>query len=337
MNYEIKLEEMTRPSGSLISDIGKINDDILILGAGGKVGPGLAITAARAQKAANTGKRTVAVSIFSSQNEMDMMKDYGVEVIHIDLASEPLPEDVAAINSIIYMIGRKFGTTGNEYDTWHTNVALPSYLLHGLKNKRAVVFSTGNVYAYSSIETGGSKETDLPEPVGEYAQSCLARERIFEYFAINNNIASLLFRLNYAIDYRYGVLMDIANYVLNDQAVPLEQGYFNCIWQGDVYEYALRSLLHCKVPAQILNVTSPSFYSVQETAEWFANRFKKEVTFTGKASDQVLFSNASKMVDLMGPPATDIGTMLEEVASWLEKEGETIVAPTHFEAVDGKY
>ncbi|NLC25229.1 MAG: NAD(P)-dependent oxidoreductase [Fastidiosipila sp.] len=337
MNYEIKQEEMTKPSKSVVRDIAKLDDDILILGAGGKIGLGLAITAARAQKAAETGKRTVAVSIFSSEKDVEELKKHGVEVINIDLSREPLPDKIAAINTIIYMIGRKFGTTGSEYDTWYTNVALPSYYFHNLKNKRAVVFSTGNVYSFSTLESGGSLETDLPEPVGEYAQSCLARERVFEYYAMNNNIASLIFRLNYAIDYRYGVLFDIAKYVLEKQPVPLEQGYFNCIWQGDVYEYALRSLLHCSVPAEPLNVTSNEIYSVKETAEWFAKRFNKEVHFSGKEKSKFLISNANKMVDLMGVPPTDHDTMLKRVAAWIEGKGDTIVAPTHFEAIDGKY
>lgn len=337
MKYEEKFFEMTTPHARLVEAMAIQNEDILILGAGGKIGPGLAVTAARAQTLAQTNKRVIVASLFTHKEDVIRLEKAGVETIEIDLANEKLPEELTRIPSVIYMVGRKFGTTGSEHETWFINTILPAFVLDQLGPCKFVSFSTGNVYAPTPIHSKGSNESDTPKPVGEYAQSCLARDRVVEHYSVQRDIRSLLFRLNYAIDYRYGVLYDIAMRVFEGKTILLDQGYFNCLWQADVYEYALRSLCFCDIPAKILNVTGPTIHSVRETALYFADRFQKEVHFGGEEGELALLSNASAMITAMGAPHTTFDTMLKRVGDWILKGGESLSAPTHFETVDGRY
>lgn len=330
-------ELMTRPSKRLIEDMKSLNSDIMILGAGGKVGPSLAITAKRAFDAAGIDKRVVAVSLFDYPDAPNTMKAAGVEVIEADLSDSAVLKDLPDIKNIIYMVGRKFGTSQNQSLTWQINALLPAKVCERFPGSNIVAFSTGNVYGMTDINTGGSTELDELRPEGEYAQSCLGRERIMEYYSQKDNTSMLLFRLNYAIDMRYGVLFDIANAVYNETPVSLGQAVFNCIWQGDVCEYALRSLLHTSVPPAKLNVTGPETISTKWVANEFAKRFNKTPIFSGEEGNRALLSNAGKMNQLMGYPMTSLNAMIDMVAEWIMSGGETINAPTHFEATDGKY
>lgn len=336
-NTEELLEMMTRPSARLVEDVRKIEGDILILGAGGKVGPSLAIMAARACKEAGIQKRVMAASLFDRSGTAEAMAGYGVEIIESDFSD---PAQLAALPdcpNIIFMAGKKFGTTGNQSTTWAVNVLLPAKVCERYPQANFVVFSTGNVYGDVPILSGGSVEGDEPNPDGEYGQTCLGRERVFEHFAAINGTKSLLFRLNYAIELRYGVLFDIASAVYNDKPVSLGRGVYNCIWQGDVCEYAIRSLLHTANPPAALNVTGPQCLSTRWTAEVFGKLFGKTPTFAGEEQPAGIYSNTTKLGGLMGMPLMPLEEMIRLQADWLRAGGESIDAPTHFEQVDGKY
>ncbi|MEA4893721.1 MAG: NAD(P)-dependent oxidoreductase [Oscillospiraceae bacterium] len=338
MNTSAELMEfMTRPSTRLVEDISKIDGDILILGAGGKVGPSLAVMAARACKDAGIKKRVLAVSLFDSSATVEAMRSYGVEVLEADLFD---PEQLVALPdcpNIIFMAGRKFGTSGNQALTWAVNVLLPARICERFPSSRFVVFSTGNVYGDVPILSGGSAEGDTPNPDGEYGQTCLGRERVFEYYATKSGQKSLFFRLNYAIELRYGVLFDIASSVYNGNPVSLGRGVYNCIWQGDVCEYAIRSLRHTSNPPCALNVTGPQCISTKWTAKKFGEIFGKEPLFISEERPFGIFSNTTKLGGLLGTPSITLDEMIRWQAEWIQSGGESIAAPTHFEQVDGKY
>lgn len=331
------LEFISRPSERLVADIKKLPGDIMVLGAGGKVGPSLAITARRAFDAAGLKRRVVAVSLFDYPGAAASMREAGVEVIEADISDSAQLASLPDIDNIIYMVGKKFGTEGNQPLTWQVNVTLPAMVAQRFPKANLVSFSTGNVYGMAELHSGGFSEGDMLNPVGEYAQSCMGRERVLEYYSRHNNTPMLMFRLNYAIDMRYGVLYDIAKCVFEGRPVQVRQGVFNCIWQGDVCEYAIRSLLHTQVPPAKLNVSSPEAISIRWAAEEFGKRFGKEPVFEGEEGSRAMFSNCQKMVHLMGAPSVGVITMIDMVANWLKSGGEVIQAPTHFEATDGKF
>ncbi len=331
------LDLMTRPSERLAADMKTLAGDIMILGAGGKIGPSLAITAKRAFEAAGLDKRVVAVSLFDYPDAPEAMRKAGVEVYEADISDPAQLKALPDIGNIIYMIGRKFGTTQNQALTWQVNSLLPSKVCERFPGANIVAFSTGNVYGMAPLSSGGFCEEDEPQPEGEYAQSCLGRERIMEYYSKKDNTPMLIFRLNYSIDVRYGVLYDIASAVYNERPVSLGQPVFNCIWQGDVCEYALRSLLHTSVPPAVLNVTGPETISTRWAAEWFGARFGKKPLFAGEEGNRAVFSNTAKMTTLLGYPNMPLEKMMDMVADWILEGGETINAPTHFETTDGKF
>ncbi len=331
------MEFMTRPQPRLVEDISKIEGDIMILGAGGKVGPSLAIMAKRACEKAGISKRVIAVSIFDRPETRELMLAHGVELIEADLFDSSHLSALPDCKSIIYMMGRKFGTTDSQSMTWAVNVLLPAKICERFPDSDIVVFSTGNVYGDVPVLGGGSVETDEPNPDGEYGQTCLGRERVFEHYAAKDGTRSLLFRLNYAIELRYGVLFDIANAVYSGRPVSLGRGIYNCLWQGDVCEYAIRSLLHTSNPPAILNVTGPQCVSTRWTANEFARIFGKEALFDGQERPEGLYSNTTRLNSLMGMPHVSLGDMISWQADWIKLGGETIAAPTHFEQVDGKY
>jgi len=338
MNESELLDLMTTPSSRLVEDIKKIEGDIMILGCGGKIGPSLAITAKRAINQAGLNKKVVGVSLFDYPDAPRSMREAGVEVIEADLFD---PDQLAAlpnINNMIYMVGRKFGTYKNQSLTWAINVLLPAKVCERFPHANIVAFSTGNVYSYADIKSGGAREDDLPVPVGEYGMTCLGRERILEYYAGINRNRMLIFRLNYAIDLRYGVLFDLAKNILENNPINLGIGCFNCIWQGDVNEYAIRSLLHVSNPPCLLNVTGPESINIRWAAETMGELLGHKPTYSGDPDPQkALFSNTDKLTTLMGKPLMLLSKMMELVADWVKSGGKFINAPTHFESTDGNY
>lgn len=336
-NKEMLQQAMTAPSAALIEDVKKLKGDIMVLGAGGKIGPTMAVMARRALTAAGSDAKVYAVSLFDYADAPDAMKNAGVEVIEADLSKPEVLEALPDAENIIFMVGKKFGTTGQEHLTWHTNVILPYLVAQRFKNSRIVAFSTGNTYGMTSLVSGGSCESDIPQPVGEYAQTCLGRERILEHCSMENATPMLAFRLNYAIDLRYGVLFDIASAIQNGRPVDVSQGVFNCIWQGDVCEYAIRSLLLCEVPLKKLNVSSPEAFSIRWAARELGKRLGKEPIFSGQETACSMFVNCQEMVKHFGRPRKGILEMMDLVVNWIKIGGETITAPTHFETTDGKF
>jgi nucleoside-diphosphate-sugar epimerase len=331
------IDAMTTPDNRLIEDMKRIDDDIMILGAGGKVGATVAITAKRAMDAAKLSHRVIAVSLFDYQDSPIIMQNAGVDVIEADLSDEAQLEKLPKVHNIIYMVGKKFGTTLNFSQTWFVNVILPAMIAKHFSNSNIVLFSTGNVYGMRDISSGGALEDSPLEPVGEYAQTCVGRERVMEHFSKMNGTPMLFFRLNYAIDMRYGVLHDIAMAVYHEHPVDLSAGYFNCIWQGDVAKSAIRSLLHCKTPPEALNVTGSEAISIKWAAEEFGRKLGKEVHFVGEIPHSSLFSNATKANKLFGYPSVTLGEMIDWTVDWCLNGGEVIAAPTHFEDRSGKF
>lgn len=328
---------MCRPSDSLVRDIKDLDGDILVLGAGGKMGPTLAKLAFNAIKRAGLPKKVYAVSRFSDLDAARDLDEHGVIVIKADLLDDRALSKLPDAGNVIFMAGRKFGTSDDQSLTWAMNTYLPGRVADRFSKSSIVVFSTGNVYPFVSIDSGGCREEDPVGPVGIYANSCLGRENIFRYFSRRNGTPVLLFRLNYAIDMRYGVLLEIAKSVRSGTPIDVTTGYFNAVWQGYANEAAIRSLLHCESPPRVLNVTGPEIISARETAMKFASLFKTKAVFTGEEKNTALLSNASQCIGLFGKPGILLDEMIKMTAEWLLNNGETLDKPTHFQERDGKY
>ncbi len=322
--------ELARPSEADIACLQRLDGDILILGASGKMGPSLARLCRRAADAAGRPRRVIAVSRHPDAQA-------GVETISCDLLQREQIEQLPRCPNILYLAGRKFGSSGSPELTWAINSVVPALVAERFYRSRFVVFSTGNVYPFRPIPGSGSLESDRPEPVGEYAQSCLGRERIFEYYSRQHGVECLIYRLNYAVDLRYGVLVDIARRVWSGEPVELGVPAFNVIWQRDANSYALRSLEHAASPPRILNVTGPEILMVRKVAEWFARRFGREIRFTGEEGRTALLSDASACRQLLGPPSVSAEALMKMVAGWIEAGGSLLDKPTHFEVADGKF
>lgn len=333
-----ELEEfMTRPSSKLVQDMTLIDGDIMIIGVSGKMGPTLAKMAKRACDQAGVDKRIIGVARFSEESLQKDLESFGIETIKADLLNEEELQALPDVKNIIFMVGTKFGTLGNEHRTWMINTYLPGRVAEKFKNSRIVAFSTGNVYPLTSVLINDCTEDKAPNPIGEYAQSCLGRERIFTYFSYKNKTPVVLFRLNYAIDLRYGVLLEIAKSVYEEKPIDLTMGSVNVIWQGDACEYALRSLLHTSSPPEILNITGPETLSVRWLAKEFGKRFGKEPIFENNESTTALLNNATKAHRLFGYPRVTVMEMIDMIAEWIVNDGPTINKPTHFQEREGVF
>ncbi|MGI6127861.1 MAG: NAD-dependent epimerase/dehydratase family protein [Planifilum sp.] len=328
---------MLDPSERLVRDVARLDGDLIILGVGGKMGPSLAKLAKRAFERAGLNHRVIGVSRFSSGEVREDLERSGVETISADLLEEEQLQALPDAKYVIHMVGRKFGTTGKEHLTWAMNAYLPGRVALKYRNSRIVSFSTGNVYPLVKLAQGGATEEDPPRPAGEYAQSCLGRERIFDFFSRKYGIPMVHFRLNYAIDMRYGVLLEIARAVREKQPIDLRMGQVNVIWQGDASEMAIRSLLHCQSPPKILNVTGPENISVRWLAREFGRRFGVEPIFEYEEEDSALLSNASEAHRLFGYPRVSLRQMIDWTARWLEAGGITYDKPTHFQEREGEF
>lgn len=330
-------EQLTRPSPALLTDIRHIKGDLLLLGVGGKMGPSLALLARRAFEEQGMKNRVIGVSRFSDPAKREELEAQGINTLRGDLLDETFLKGLPEVPNVIFMAGQKFGTGGQEDFTWAMNTYLPGRVAEKFKKSRIVAFSTGNVYPFTRIEGAGATEETPVGPVGEYAQSCLGRERMFQYFAKKNNTPCLIFRLNYALDLRYGVLNDIARKVWTEQPIDLRMGYVNVIWQGDANAYALRALLHGQSPATLLNVTGPEKLSLQELAEAFGQRMRKTVHFEGRPMSTALLSDASKCFTLMGKPEVKAEQLIDWTVDWITQGGVAINKPTKFQVRDGKF
>jgi nucleoside-diphosphate-sugar epimerase len=335
---EIMLDELlSQPDVAVVELIKRLEGDLIILGIGGKMGLTLGRLAVNAIEAAGVKKRVIGVSRFSNPAARSQLETWGIETISCDLLDRDAVDALPEIKNVIFMAGRKFGTAGEENLTWAMNTLVPGNVGMKFKHSRIVVFSTGCVYPLVKIENGGCHEATTPAPVGEYAQSCLGRERVFEYYAKNFNTPVTLFRLNYAIDMRYGVLHDIAQQIWNDEPVNNSVGHFNLIWQGDANRRALLSLEHCKTPAAIMNITGPETVTVNYVAEAFGRIMDKTVTYVGEAGKSCYLNNAAKSFAEFGYPTVSIDEMISAQAQWIMAGQHSLGKPTHFEVNDGKF
>lgn len=327
-------EELSRPTQHLAEAAADIHGDVLVLGAGGKMGPTLA---AMARRVLPSDQRVIAASRFSNSAVVASLRESDVETISCDLLDRRQIERLPDATNVIFMAGQKFGTGDAPELTWATNALLPAFVAERYASSRIVVFSTGCVYALSSTSSSGSKEEDPLVPPGEYANSCVARERIFAHYAKQYGTRVLIFRLNYAIDLRYGVLMDIAQKVHREQPVSLTMGYVNVIWQRDANARAIQSLTLTSNPPAVLNVTGNEKLSVRDLALRFGAKFGKEVRFEGRESETAWLSDASRSFELFGPCSTSVDEMIEATVNWIRSSGTTLGKPTHFESADGKF
>lgn len=335
---EVQLEDLLSvPDTDLIDMMKVIEGNIMILGIGGKMGITLGRQALNAIKAANVDKKVIGVSRFSDAAGRERLEEWGVETIACNLLDANEVAKLPQVKNIIYMAGRKFGTKASEELTWAMNALVPGYVGTHFKNSNIVVFSTGCVYPLLNVQSSGCTEDTAPAPIGEYAQSCLGRERIFSYCSKQFGTKVLLFRLNYAIDLRYGVLHDIGQQLLNGKAVNNTVGHFNIIWQGDANSQALRCLEYCTSPAAILNITGPEIVKVEYIAEKFAELMDRKITYTGKSADKSYLNNSSKAAKLFGKPRVSVEQMIKWQAAWFMQGGASLGKPTHFEVNDGKY
>jgi dTDP-4-dehydrorhamnose reductase len=336
-NPEAVYRQLLEPSDRLVADMAAIEGDIMILGVGGKMGPGLARVARQAAGKAGLKKRIIGVARFSDPGLQRQLEEEGIETISADLLNDNQLRALPAIENVLYLAGTKFGTNGNEPFTWAMNAYLPGRVAQQFRDSRIVAFSTGNVYPLVPVTGGGATENLPPNPVGEYGQSCLGRERVFQYFSSRNNTPMLLYRLNYANDVTYGVLVDIAQAVKESKPVDLAMGVANLIWQGDANEIALRALLHCDVPAKILNVTGPEIVSLRWLGEQFGKMFGKTPVFVNEEQPTAFLSNAAESFRLFGYPRVGLQQMMELVAEWLKQSGRLLNKPTHYAERKGKY
>ena len=290
---------LLQPSGELVAAIEKLKGDILIAGVGGKMGPALARAARQAISEAGIKKRVIGVARFNEPGLQQLLEQQGIETIKADLLNEVELQALPEVENVLYLAGMKFGTTGNESYTWAMNTYLPGRVAEKFKHANIVVFSTGNVYPLTDANGAGATEDTVPEPIGEYAQSCLGRERMFQYFSAKNNTPILIYRLNYANDVSYGILLEIARSVKEQRPIDLSMGGVNVIWQGDANEIALRCLHHCAVPGKILNVTGPGTLSTRWIAETFGRMLGRAPLFVKEEQPTSLLSDASECFRLL--------------------------------------
>lgn len=328
---------LVEPSLADIASARALKGDLIVLGAGGKMGPTLVRRARKAIQHAGLNHRVIAVVRKDRAGLARGFADEGIELREADLMDSASVDRLPDAPNVIFMVGRKFGSTGGEPLTWATNTWSAGLAANRYSHSRIVVFSTGNVYPFMPVKSGGARETTPTAPVGEYAQSALARERIFQYFAQVNGTPVLLFRLNYAIDVRYGVLLDIASKVRAGQPIDLAMGYANVIWQGDANSYCFRSLEFCNSTAEVLNVTGAETVSVRETAIAFGRKWGRTPVFAGSEAPTALLSNSEKCRHLMGEPEMGAPEMIEIVARWVEAGATTFGKPTGFERRDGSF
>jgi nucleoside-diphosphate-sugar epimerase len=333
---ECVLDEMlSRPYDELIAFMRRLPGDIAILGVAGKMGLTLARMARRAADAVGVRKRIVGISRFSRPESRDLLESWGVEAIKCDLLDRNQVAALPQFENLVSMVGRKFGTTDNPELTWAVNTIVPENISQHFRAERMVVFSTGCVYPLVTSEDALCTEETAASPVGEYAQACLARERIHQYYS--NRIPVCLLRLNYAVDMRYSVLHDIATNIYRGREVDVSVGHFNLIWQGDANHRALMALEHCTDPAQIINVTGPETLSIQYVAEFMAGEMGKEVRFTGQSGSPAYLANAQKSFDLFGYPKVGIIPMMCWMAHWVKNGLPSLNKPTHFQETKGSF
>jgi hypothetical protein len=338
INNEAELEEcLSRPSDADADALAAMDGDLIILGAGGKMGPSLAKLARRAADQAKVKKRVIAVARFSNASLPAELASQGIETITADLLEPGELEKLPEVPNVIYMAAKKFGTSRAEHMTWAMNTHLPGLVASRYRSSRIVSFSTGNVYPLRTPDEGGAVESTPVAPVGEYAQSALGRERMFEYGSAKWGTPGVILRLNYAIDLRYGVLLDIGQAVYQRRPVDLRMPLVNVIWQGDANSWCLRSFAHCQSPPLVLNITGPETLAVRDIALEFGKHFGIDPQFASEPGPSALLNRAAKAQQLFGSPRVNPSQMIEWTAHWIKLGGAILGKPTHFQSRDGKF
>lgn len=338
LETEAELEEqLTRPRRVLVDFIRSVRSPLVILGAGGKMGPTLAVLARRAAQAAGHPLQIVAVSRFSDPVARGWLEARGIATVACDLLDRDALGDLPDTTNLIYLVGLKFGTTEDPAATWAANALVPTHVVARFPAARMVALSTGNVYPLVPIVSGGATEESPLTPVGEYANAAVARERLFEFCARRHGTPVALLRLNYAVELRYGVLLDLARKVWTGEPIDLTQGFFNCIWQGDANEFILRALAVAQHPPLALNLTGPGVLSVRDLAGRLGEWLERRPHLVGTEAETALLSDAARAWDRLGWPPTPLEAVLRWTAHWVRSGGRTLNRPTHFEVRDGKY
>jgi len=328
---------LSEPTQHAIRTLAKVNGDIILLGVAGKMGPTLARMAQRASDEAGVKRRIIGVARFSDGKLEGELRASGIETIRCDLLDGEQLARLPDAPNVIAMFGMKFGSTGQEARTWAMNCLLPAQVCQKYRQSRIVAFSTGNVYPLTPVVHGGSRECDAMHGSGEYAMSCIGRERVYEYCSQTYQIPMAILRLNYATEMRYGVLVDIAQRVFAGQPVDVSMGCLNAIWQADANAAALSAFAHLATPPCVLNIAGPEILSVRRVAEEFALRFDRPLHINGNESGDALLSNAQLAHRLFGYPRISAQQMIAWIADWIARGGATHGKPTHFETRDGKY
>jgi len=330
-------ELLSRPTPGLLESLKRIEGDILILGVGGKMGPTLAQMARRGLDQLGRKDKVIGVARFSNPNHVKGLNDVGVETIKCDLLDREAMKSLPDAPNVIFMAGQKFGTASGPELTWAMNTLVPANCAEKYSNSRIVAFSTGCVYPLNPVAHGGAREGDALGPPGDYANSCVGRERIFEFYSKKNNTPVAIFRLNYAIDFRYGVLLDVAQQIYNGEPFNVSMGHANVIWQGDANAQAIQCLEHAASPAFAINVTGPETVSLRSLANRFAEIFGREANITGTEATTAWLSNSALAQRLFGYPNVSLDQMIQWVAQWVQQGGHTLGKPTHFEEREGKF
>jgi nucleoside-diphosphate-sugar epimerase len=327
-------EVMTTPPPAVIAALQQLPGDIIVLGIGGKIGPSLARLAKRAAPA----KRVVGVARFSEKGVREKLTQWGIECIAADLLERKEIEALPKLANVVFMAGRKFGSSGNEEQTWAMNALVPALVAEAFAGSRIVAYSTGCVYPYVNVHHGGATEaTPATPPPGAYANSCVAREAMFRYFSRTRGTPGRLIRLNYAIDMRYGVLHDVASRVLAGAPINLATGHVNVIWQGDANAMVLRAFEQCTVPTSPLNVSGPETVSIRWLAETFGQRLGKPPVFSGVEAAEAWLVNTAQARRLFGCPSVPLGKLVDWTADWVARGMPSLGKDTHYDVRDGDF
>ena len=336
-NVEQLDELLSRPTPRVLSALKQTEGDLILLGIAGKMGPTLARMILRSDKETGTRRRIIGVSRFSDESSRQPLEDLGIETLKGDLLDANFINSLPVVPHVIYMAGMKFGATGNESLTWAMNTYLPALVCNKYRNSRITAFSTGNVYGLVNASGQGSVETDKPDPVGEYAMSCLGRERMFEHFSRTLNIPMTIVRLNYAVECRYGVLVDLASQVYQEKTIDVSMGYVNIIWQGDANAMTLCALPDATSPPTYLNVAGPQILSVREICKRFGTVFGKPLQFSGTEAEDALLNNGQYGHQHYGVSLVEVDQMIKWIAVWIQNDRPLLGKPTHFESRSGKF
>lgn len=335
---EAQLDDvLTTPSAALCDFITHVKSPLIVLGAGGKMGPSLAVQAKRAAEMTEHPLNVVAVSRFSENATKAWLEERGVQTVPVDLLDANCCDELPNSENIINLVGQKFGTSNDPGRTWVTNTLIPAAVCKRYAEAKVVALSTGCVYPMMSVASGGATEDTATEPFGEYVNACLARERIFQFYSQQNDTSMAIIRLNYAIDLRYGVLFDIARKVHAGEPIDVTMGHFNCIWQSDANDMIIRSLALCESPARTVNITGEAILNVRETSIRLGKLIGCEPHFSGTEAEEAWLNNASQAFSELQKPPTPLEPMLRWIAHWVKNGGRNLGKPTHFEVRDGQF